>query len=178
MSTSRVTRYLAFQDSLSDKTGKLASWISIVLILVLLYEVVMRYWFNSPTAWGHELSTMLFGAFGVLTGAFTLRYKAHVRSEVIYMMFPPKVQQLCDVLVNLLILTAFVIFFTMAWEFALDSWRMNETSGKSTWQPVLYPIKTTIPIGVGLLILQTIAELVRSVLALFNIPFTDPRQDV
>ncbi|MFA5522040.1 MAG: TRAP transporter small permease subunit [Castellaniella sp.] len=174
---SRISRYLAFQDALSDGVGKLVSWISLVLIIVLLYEVVMRYWLNSPTVWGHELSTMLFGAFGVLTGAYTLRHRAHVRSEVVYALMPRRLQHLCDAIINVLILVAFIIFFSMSLEFALASWQMNEISGRSTWEPVLYPIKSTIPLAVGLLILQTVAELVRSVLLLFNIPFHDPRHD-
>lgn len=177
METGRITRYLAIQDEVSVRIGKLVSWISVALILVLLYEVVMRYWFNSPTAWAHELSTMLFGAFGMLTGAYTLRYKGHVRSEVVYVLLPAKVQQACDVIVNCLILVAFFVFFKLSFDFALDSWHMGEISSKSLWQPVLYPIKATIPLAVGLLILQSLAELLRSLLALFNVPFNDPRTD-
>lgn len=173
---SRISRYLAFQDAVSDWVGKAVSWISLILIVVLLFEVVMRYWFNAPTAWGHELSTMLFGAFGILTGAYTLRHRAHVRSDVIYALMPRKLQQSCDLIVNALILVAFIIFFRMALDFALDSWHMREISGKSSWEPVLYPIKSTIPLAVGLLILQTVAELVRSALQLFNVPFDDARE--
>lgn len=177
MENNRITKYLTIQDNISDAVGKLASWISIILVFILLFEVVMRYWFNSPTAWGHELSTMLFGAFGILTGTYTLRHRGHVRSEVIYMKMPEKLQQLCDLIVNVLILIAFIVFFQMAFEFAAESWAMREVSAKSTWQPVLYPIKTVIPIGVGLLILQTLAEIVRNLLKLFNISYIDPRQE-
>lgn len=177
MNTQHVTRYLTIQDAISDGTGKVVSWISVALIAVLLYEVFMRYLFNAPTEWGHELSTMLFGALGVLTGAYTLRHRAHVRSEVVYVLFPVKLQQICDVIVNILILIAFFVLFKMAFDFALASWQMGETSGKSTWQPVLYPIKSVIPVAVGLLILQVLAELVRSVLLLFNVLFVDPREE-
>lgn len=177
MENSRITKYLAIQDSISENVGKLVSWISVILVFILIFEVVMRYWFNSPTAWGHELSTMLFGAFGILTGTYTLKNKAHVRSEVIYALMPKKLQHICDLIVNVLILIAFIVFFNMAVEFAADSWAMREISAKSTWQPVLYPIKTVIPIGVGLLILQTIAEIVRSILKIFNISYTDPRPE-
>lgn len=177
MKNNSITKYLTIQDGISDFVGKLASWISLFLVSILLFEVVMRYWFNSPTAWGHELSTMLFGALGILTGTYTLKNKAHVRSEVIYGLMPKGLQNFCDLLVNVLILIAFLIFFQMAVGFAADSWAMREVSAKSTWQPVLYPIKTVIPIGVGLLILQTLAEIVRSFLKLLNISYIDPRQE-
>ena len=53
---------------------------------------------------------------------------------------------------------------------------MREYSDKSIWQPPLYPIKTVIPIAVGLVILQNIAELLRAVLTLFGIAYDDPRE--
>jgi len=173
---SGITKYLAVQDTISDYVGKVVSWITLVLILVLLYEVAMRYWFNSPTAWGHELSTMLFGALGVFAGSYTLRDQAHVRSEVIYMFFPPRMKAVCDVIVYVLSLFAFLVFFKMSFDFAYESWKMGEISSKSTWQPVLYPIKSAIPVALAFLILQNVAELVRSVLKLFNVEFDDPRE--
>lgn len=174
--SSRVSKYLLVQDAISDYVGKVVSWITLLLILVLLFEVLMRYWFNSPTAWGHELSTMLFGALGIFAGSYALRYQAHVRSEVIYMFFPSRMKAVSDVIVYVLSLFAFLVFFKMSFDFAYESWKMGEISSKSTWQPVLYPIKSAIPVALVFLILQNVAELVRSVLKLFNVEFYDPRE--
>lgn len=172
---SKITRYLEIQDKVSDLLGKAVSWISLVLIAVLLLEVFLRYILNSPTSWGHELSAMLFGAFGIFSGAYTLRHGGHVRIEIIYLFFPDKAKLVCDVIVYTVSTLVFLVFLKMGFDFAYQSWLTDEISSKSSWEPLLYPIKATIPIALIFLILQNIAELLRSLFKLCGLEFEDPR---
>lgn len=172
---SAVEKYLHWQDGLSDFIGRVISVLTLVLIGVLLFEVVSRYFLNAPTIWAHELSTMLFGAFCILAGSYTLRHNGHVRSEVIYGYLPERVKAFLDVIVFLIGMVVLIVFFRMAVDFAASSWASKEFSAKSIWQPPIYPVKTVIPVAVGLLILQNFAELVRSVLRVVNPDFHDPR---
>jgi len=171
-----VTRYLVIQDGLSEFVGRAISWLTLAMIAVLMLEIVARYFLNSPTVWAHETSTMLYGAFCMLAGAYTLRHRGHVRSEVIYGRMGPRGKALCDTIIFTLGLVVLGIFFKLAVGFAADSWAVREYSNKSIWQPVIYPIKTVIPIAVGLVILQSVAELVRAVLTLLGVDFEDPRE--
>jgi TRAP-type mannitol/chloroaromatic compound transport system permease small subunit len=171
-----VTRYLVAQDGLSEFVGRAISWLTLAMIGVLMLEIVARYFLNAPTIWAHETSTMLYGAFCMLAGSYTLRHRSHVRSEVIYGLLGPRGKAFCDTIIFTLGLIVLGIFFKMAVEFAAQSWSVREYSNKSIWQPVIYPIKTVIPLAVGLVILQNIAELLRSVLVLLGIPFDDPRE--
>lgn len=170
-----VTRYLVMQDGLSEFVGRAISWLTLAMIGVLVYEIIARYFLNAPTVWAHETSTMLYGAFCMLAGAYTLRHRGHVRSEVIYGLMGPRGKALCDTIIFSLGLLVLGVFFKMSVEFAADSWAVREYSNKSIWQPVIYPIKTVIPVAVGLVILQNIAELLRAVLVLLGITFDDPR---
>lgn len=172
---SAVTRYLVLQDGLSEFVGRTISWLTLGMISVLMFEIIARYFLNSPTIWAHETSTMLYGAFCMLAGCYTLRHRAHVRSEVIYGIISPRARAACDTIVFTLGLIVMGIFFKLSVEFALESWAVREYSTKSIWQPPLYPIKTVIPVAVGLVLLQNIAELLRAVLTVLNIPFDDPR---
>ncbi|MCI5096877.1 MAG: TRAP transporter small permease subunit [Rhodobacteraceae bacterium] len=171
-----VTRYLVAQDGLSEFVGRAISWLTLAMIGVLMLEIVARYFLNAPTIWAHETSTMLYGAFCMLAGSYTLRHRSHVRSEVIYGLLGPRGKAFCDTIIFTLGLIVLGIFFKMAVEFAAQSWSVREYSNKSIWQPVIYPIKTVIPLAVGLVILQNIAELLRSVLVMLGIPFDDPRE--
>lgn len=173
---SLVTRYLVIQDGLSEFVGRAISWLTLAMIAVLMLEIVARYFLNSPTIWAHESSTMLYGAFCMLAGAYTLRHRGHVRSEVIYGLMGPRAKAFCDTIIFTLGLVVLAVFFKLAVGFAADSWAVREYSNKSIWQPVIYPIKTVIPIAVGLVILQNIAELLRSVLTLLGIEYVDPRE--
>lgn len=170
-----VTRYLVAQDGLSEFVGRAVSWLTLGMISVLMLEIIARYFLNSPTIWAHETSTMLYGAFCMLAGAYTLRHRGHVRSEVIYGLMGPRGKAFCDTIIFTLGLVVLGVFFKMSVEFAADSWAVREYSNKSIWQPAIYPIKTVIPVAVGLLILQNIAELLRAVLVLFGVDFVDPR---
>ncbi len=173
---SAVTRYLVIQDGLSEYVGRVISWMTLAMISVLVLEIVARYFLNSPTIWAHETSTMLYGAFCMLAGSYTLRHRGHVRSEVIYGVMGPRGRAFCDTIIFTLGLVVLGVFFKMAVEFAADSWAVREYSNKSIWQPAVYPIKTVIPLAVGLVMLQSVAELLRAVLVLLGIDFEDPRE--
>lgn len=168
-----IRRYLAIQDGISEFTGRAVSWLCLALILALLYEVVARYFFASPTSWAHELGTMLYGSFGILAGAYTHKHRGHVRSEVIYGLFPRKGRALLDILTGLLGLIVFCVFFMQVFEFARDSWAIQEVSAKSRWAPPLYPFKSVLPLAAALLILQSLAQLVRDICVLLDIETED-----
>ena len=171
-----VTRYLVAQDGLSEFVGRAIAWLTLGMIGVLMIEIVSRYFLNAPTLWAHETSTMLYGAFCMLAGCYTLRHRGHVRSEVIWGVLPKRGQAFCDMLIFSAGLVVLAIFFKLSVSFAAESWAVLEYSNKSMWQPPLYPIKTVIPVAVGLVLLQNIAELLRSVLTVFNIDYDDPRE--
>ncbi|KPN63607.1 TRAP transporter small permease subunit [Aliiroseovarius crassostreae] len=170
-----VTRYLVIQDGLSEFVGRAISWLTLAMIAVLMLEIIARYFLNSPTIWAHEMSTMLYGGFCILAGAFTLRHGGHVRSEVIWGMLGERARATCDVIIFAIGLLVMGIFFVMAVEFAAESWAVREYSNKSIWQPALYPIKTVIPVAVGLVWLQNLAEFLRAFLTMLGIDFEDPR---
>jgi|SRR5690625_5146654 len=164
---SAFKKYIKYQRCVSEFSGRLCALLSLFLIAILCFEVGARYFFNAPTAWGHELSTMFFGAMSVLMGAYTLKHKAHVRTEIAYERFPPKLQQGCDLIVSICILVVFIIFFKLALDYAYKSWLIKEVSSASTWRPLMYPFKSTLVVALGLLILQTIADILELVFSLF-----------
>lgn len=172
---SLVTRYLVAQDGLSEFVGRAISWLTLGMIGVLVVEIFFRYFLDSPTLWAHETSTMLYGAFCMLAGCYTLRHRGHVRSEVIWGALPKRGQAFCDVLIFSAGFVVLSIFLKLSIAFAAESWAVLEYSNKSMWQPPLYPIKTVIPLAVGLVLLQNTAELLRAVLTTLNIDFDDPR---
>lgn len=164
----RITRYAALADGVSEGVGRVVSWLGLAMIGVLIFEVTARYLFNSPTTWAHESTTMLYGTLCVLAGAYTHRHHGHVRSEVIYNLFPRRGRALLDVITGLIGLVVFSIFLVVAFNFAWDSWAMQEVSSKSTWGPPIWPFKAMLPLGIALMILQSLAHLLRDLLVLFG----------
>ncbi len=166
---SRVTRYLEIQDRISEATGRAVSWMCLAMIGVLVYEVTARYLFNAPTEWAHESTTMLYGTFCILAGVYTHKHHGHVRSEVIYNLFPRRGKAFLDVLTGLLGLLIFSVFFVITFNFAVDSWQMAEVSSKSTWAPPVYPFKTMLPLAIALMMMQSVAHLIRDLQVLLGV---------
>ena len=133
------------------------------------YEVFMRYLLNAPTKWAFDISYMLGGTFFLVGASYTLWMKGHVRIDIFYSRFSPRNQALIDVIFAL-------IFFFPLWvglfckliPYVYMSWQLGERSLESYWRPPIYPFKTVIPIGVFLLLLQGIAEFIRSLFMLIK----------
>jgi TRAP-type mannitol/chloroaromatic compound transport system permease small subunit len=161
--------FLKLIDSASEVTGRIISWLVIVLTLVLGYEIAARYLFGAPTKWAFDLSYMIGGTFFLMGEAYTLKHRQHVRIDIFYSRFSPRIRAGIDVVFFLL------LFFPLwggilyaLFPYVAFSWEMGEKSMQGYWQPVLYPFKTVMPIGVGLLLLQGIAEFWRSLAILIK----------
>lgn len=155
-----LERFLGLVDALSLWSGRLASWLTLAAVLLLTIEVVRRYFFNSPTLWAHEVTTLMFGLLYVLTGAYAHREKAHVGVDVFYARFSPRGQALIDLL-GFAFLTLFAGSLTVyGWQFFLASWQNKEFSLANASLPI-YPFKLAIPVGAFLLWLQGFAQFLR-----------------
>ncbi len=163
-----ISRFLDFQDGISEFIGKAISWMCLAMMGVLVYEITARYLFNSPTSWAHETTTMLYGTFCILAGVYTHKHHGHVRSEAIYHLFSPRGRAILDVITGGIGLVIFAVFFNVAFEFAADSWRSGELSSKSTWAPPIYPFKSVLPLAVGLMWLQSLAHFIRDLRVALN----------
>ena len=147
-------------EKLNDRMGKLVAFLVYPTMLVLVYEVMMRYAFGRPTIWAHETSCMLYGAHFILGGAYALRHNAFVNVEVFYMKFPKRVKAIID----LFTWTMFYAFVgTLLWKsipWAYASLRVGEYS-ESVWGPPLWPIKLTVPLAAFLMLLQGMTKTIK-----------------
>ena len=156
----QIKRLLTIIDRLNDQVGKIVSMLIIFMVLVLVYEVVLRYIFNAPTLWAHETSEYFFGVHFFLGGAYALRHAAHVNVEVIYSRFSPRFRAILDIITSVFF---FLICAVLLWKGGAMAWtslmKMEHTN--TVWAPPLYPLKMMVPIGAFLLLLQGLAKFIR-----------------
>jgi TRAP-type mannitol/chloroaromatic compound transport system permease small subunit len=162
-----VERFLHMIDGISTWVGKAAAWLIIGLMSVVCIEVVKRYLLNAPTAWIFDLNNMLYGTLFMLCGAYTLAQNAHVRGDFLYSSMRPRTQAFLDLVLY------FVFFFPgiaaliyAGYDYAGDSWRINEHSNVTADGPPVYQFKTVIPVAGCLVMLQGVAEVVRCIVCL------------
>ena len=124
-----MTRILHLIDSLSAWTGKSFAWCIVILTFSTCYEVFVRYVLNAPTVWAFDMTVQMYGALFMMAGAYALSQNAHVRGDVLYRLWPRRVQASVDLLLYIIFLgpgTAALIFY--GYGFAADSWFYKEVS--------------------------------------------------
>ncbi|WP_298837028.1 TRAP transporter small permease subunit [uncultured Roseobacter sp.] len=154
-------------EGLSLWVGRAFGWCILILTLSVSYEVFVRYVLNAPTVWAFDMMIQMYGALFLMCGAYALAQDTHVRADVVYRLFPVRVQASLDFLLYFIFffpgITALVWF---GYEIASDSWRYKEVSFNSPASIQIYFFKSLIPVAGGLLMIQGVAELVRCILAM------------
>ena len=150
-------------DAISGYAGGLMKWFAFALILVVVYDVVLRYVFNAPPVWAYDMVVMIGATLYVLAWAYTHRYHGHVRVDVIYAHLSPRKKAIIDAAGTLFLvfpLLAFLIKESFRWMWR--SWEISERFMETYWYPPVAPFRTIIMLGFCLLLLQAIAELTRN----------------
>jgi len=155
--------WIKWIDRVSEWTGRASAWLVVPLTGVVIFEVVMRHFFNRPTGWGYDTCWMLFGTQFMIGGAYTLLHRGHVRIDIVYNLFSFRGKLIFDVVVYAVFFLFVTALFTWAGvKFAAQAWMAGERLSTTNWFFPAGPIKTIIPLGYALLGLQSLAEIVRN----------------
>ncbi|MBT9132183.1 MAG: hypothetical protein DDT33_00695 [Firmicutes bacterium] len=159
----RMMKLISVIDTISIWSGKGVSLLLLLLIGIITYEVVARYLFNAPTLWAHESMVYTAGTIYIIGGAFTHQRRGHVAVDCIYNLFSPRGKALVD---TFLFFPIYLLFLScLIWIGGVVAWgsiMISESSG-SLWNPPIYPIRSLIPLGASLLLLQGLSKLIGDV---------------
>lgn len=149
-------RFFNVIDSITEKIGMAISFLVLLIIVMLIYEVISRYVFNDPTIWAWPLTKLALMVFALVGGSYTLRHKKHIRIEVLYERFGSRMKFVSRVISAL----AFIIFLgAMLWQsysMAATSTMVNEYT-VGMFRVPLYPFKIAMPLATLLFLIQGIA---------------------
>ena len=149
-------------DTISEYTGRIASWACVIVILVMVYEVVVRYAFDAPTIWAFETALMLGATIAVMGWSYTHRHHGHVRVDVIYTHLSPRAKAFIDVFsFVLLFLPLLCVLIYAAGARAWYGWEIGEVMDEGYWYPPAGPIRTVVVLGLFLFALQGVAQFLR-----------------
>ncbi|MGD2127577.1 MAG: TRAP transporter small permease subunit [Desulfobacteraceae bacterium] len=150
-------------DKISEWSGRIFIWLVIPLTAVVAFEVISRRVFDTPHIWAPEVTNYIYGPHFMLVAAYTLLYRAHVSIDIIYLRFSARVRGILDIFTHVIFFFPFcIIIFYQGIIFAQTSWAQNETSGSAAL-PVVPEIKTVIPITFALILIQGLANFIRSI---------------
>jgi len=158
---------LLFIDKVSTWIGQFFSWLILALTLMISWEVFSRYLLDNPHAWAFDVMSMMYGSLFMMAGAYTLSKNGHVRGDVLYGFFPPRLQAWFDLILYFLFFIPGVFALAYAgYGFAADSWAINEHSNITANGPPVYPFKTILPIAGAFLLAQGLVEIVRCIVCI------------
>ena len=150
-------------DLFSKWVGNIVCWITIPLILGMVYEVFARKLFLAPTIWAYDMSRFLYGALFMLGAGYALSKGVHIRADFLYRNFKIKTQGTIDFWLYLLFyFPGLIVFLYMTIGFVQESIMRGERGMDTTWMPYMWPIKTCLLIGIIFLLIQGISELLKS----------------
>ena len=154
-------------DRFNTLVGHAFAWTVVLLTLVITWEVFSRYILNSPHAWVFDATYMLYGTLFMMAGAYTLAASGHVRGDVLYGFFRPRTQATLDLILYFVFFIPGVLALCWAgWDFASESWVINEHSSVSADGPPIYPFKAIIPLAGASLMLQGVVEILRCIICI------------
>ncbi|OEU53885.1 MAG: hypothetical protein BA861_11545 [Desulfobacterales bacterium S3730MH5] len=154
-------------DKINDWVGKVLSFGLLLMFALVVTEVILRYFFNSPTVWANELTQLTFGVYVVLCGGYILRWGGHVNVDILYGQFSTKGKALMDIITFFIFLLFCGMMLAYGGSLAWESLIRFEHS-QSAWNPPIYLVKLMIPTGAFLLLLQGIAKLMRDIVTLLT----------
>ena len=154
-------------DRFNTYIGQLFGWLVLALTLFVSYEVFSRYALGTPHSWSFDFMNMLYGTLFMMGGAYTLAKNGHVRGDVLYGFFPPRLQAGLDLALYILFFFPGVIaMFWAGYYYAAESWAINEHSNITADGPPIYPFKAVIPVAGFCLLMQGVVEVIRCIACL------------
>ena len=150
-------------DKFNKIIGNIVCWITIPLILGMVYEVLARKLFLAPTIWAYDMSRFLYGALFMLGAGYALSKGVHIRADFLYRNFKTKTQGKIDFWLYLLFyFPGLIVFLYMTTIFVQESIMRNERGMDTTWMPYMWPIKSCLWFGIIFLLIQGVSELFKS----------------
>jgi TRAP-type mannitol/chloroaromatic compound transport system permease small subunit len=162
-------------DRISYLCGVMAAILVIVLVVLMLYDVLLRYAFNAPTTWGNDLNTFLMGGSFVLSIAYALSTDAHVRVDLLYNeRTRPRLAYVDLVGMALIVLPALAVISWGLLVHLQDGIRTGERTGSGGWNPVVWPFRAVMLVGFVIFTIQVLAEIIKRVAWISGRPFDAP----
>ena len=151
-------------DRFSDIVGWIAGVLMLVMLVNVFYDAIMRYFFRSGSIAMQEMEWHLFSVVFLLGMSYTLKEEGHVRVDILYDNFKPKLKAIVNIAGTFLFLIplAVLIINGSVW-FVHEAYVMGEISGDPGGLTHRYLIKAAIPISFVCLIISSLGFVVRNI---------------
>ena len=150
-------------DALTERIGRSAIWIVLIVVLISAGNAIMRYAFNYSSNALLEIQWYLFGLLFLSCSGYTLLRNEHVRIDLLSSKLSKRGQAWIDVFGILFFLMPMAIAILMlSWPVFMHAFESGEMSN-SAGGLIVWPARLMIPVGFALLIMQGVSELIKRI---------------
>ncbi len=149
-------------DPWLERLGRCASWLWLLLLIVIVANVVLRYAFGQGRVEFEEIQWHLYAAGFLLGLSYALKDDAHIRVDLMHERFGPTLKawiELYGILLLLLPFIAVVLIFSVS--FVAASYQLGEVSPSPGGLPYRWAVKAMLPLGFSFLLLAALSRLTR-----------------
>lgn len=149
-------------DPWLERLGRCASWLWLLLLIVIVANVVLRYAFGQGRVEFEEIQWHLYATGFLLGLSYAFKDDAHIRVDLMHERFGPTLRawiELYGILLLLLPFIAVVLVFSIP--FVAASHRLGEVSPSPGGLPYRWAVKAVLPLGFGFLLLAALSRLTR-----------------
>ena len=155
-------------ESVIDWTGRGTAWICLVLVLLVAFNVILRYAFRLGPVALQELEWHLMSPIALVGMSYALRHGDHVRVDIFFDRFGRTLQEWIDLMASVVTVVIAVIIFKLSLGFVDQAYSIGEGSPDPGGLPHRFLLRAFIPLGFALLGVQAVAKAIRHGLYLFG----------
>ena len=174
--------FVGLVDRLNYRVGRMAMYLLFVLMGILLWSSLTTA-AGSPALWTLEMAQFTMVAYYILGGPYSMQMGSHVRMDLFYASWSPYRAAMLDAFTVLVLIfylgvmvwgavDSMVYSLGLRWTWTEVAWLPVDLPWPSTgfmersptaWRPYLWPIKLILIVGFVLMLLQSLAQLVRDI---------------
>ena len=151
-----IKYYINFIDYVSLKTGRATMYLVFIMMFILILSFVTRNIINIPLIWIIEMAQFVMTGYYLLGGGYSMLTDDHVRMDLIYSKLKDKTKALLDSLTSVFLIFYLVVLFYGSISSLTYTIETNQRLF-TAWAPYVWPIKSIMTFGIGLMLLQSIA---------------------
>lgn len=152
-------------DWFVDRIGRLTGWCSLALVLVMAFNVLLRYLFRTGSVAMQELEWHLMAPICMLGLSYAILHDGHVKVDILYGRFPERIQKLVDLISMLLVCVVVALLIYLSIPYVEQSYLIGEKSPDPGGLTHRWIVKAMLPLGFALLLVQSVAATLRAAIA-------------
>ncbi|MDX2266155.1 MAG: TRAP transporter small permease subunit [Hyphomicrobiales bacterium] len=164
-------------DAFIDRFGRIAAWSSLALVLLMAFNVLLRYFFRTGSVGLQEMEWHIMAFLSLTCMAYTTLKDGHVQVDILYVRFSDRVKRIITFISCTLILIVAAILLKLSVPYVMQSYTIGESSPDPGGLSNRWIVKSLLIVGFALLVVQSLSAWLRALVALLTGGVADNQTD-